>query len=172
MTNDNIKPDALAASIKSVEAVEKQIEVTLRLSNKATRTLHYIADVRATRYDPNTKTLTLSLSDEGRQLIPGAAMILPKIRPIDPESDVEIQLSLPDRVIKLSRTAPPGELAFETHQLSDVQEVVVQVGWADVPYYEDTRTSMKEDTRLPAARWEQHKAQTTMRMNERQEPKG
>lgn len=171
MTNDDIKPDDLTASIKSMEPAEKQIELVVRLSNKATRALHYIADVRATRYDPNTKTLTLSLSDEGRQVIPGAISKLPVFRYIDPGSEAEIRLSVPDRVIKLSRTAPPGELAFKTHQLSDVQEVIVEVAWADVPFYKETRPRMKDDARLPAARWEQHKARATKRQKKSHRPK-
>jgi len=171
MRNDDIKPDDLIASIKSMEPAEKQIELVVRLSNKATRALHYIADVRATRYDPNTKTLMLSLSDEGRQVIPGAISKLPVFRYIDPGSEAEIRLGVPDRVIKLSRTAPPGELAFETHQLSDVQEVIVEVAWADVPFYKETRPCIKDDARLPAARWEQHKARATKRQKKSPRPK-
>lgn len=162
MTYDDIKPNALTASLKSMEQVDNQIELIVRLSNTATRALHYIADVRATKYDPNTKTLTLSLSDEGRQVIPGAIGKLPVFRYVDPKSDAEIQLRVPNRLIKLSRTAPPGELAFKTHQLSDVEQVVIEIAWADVPYYKDTRVT--DDVRLPAARWQQHKARATKRL--------
>lgn len=170
MTNDNIKSDVLKASIKSIELSDDNIEVVVRLSNTAKRALHYIADVRATRYDPDIKTLTLSLSDEGRQVIPGTISKLPVFRYIDPESDAEIQLRVPNRLIKLSRTAPPGELAFETFQLSDAEEVVVEIAWADVPYYKDTRVT--DDKRLPAARWQQHKARATKRLRVGHRPKG
>lgn len=169
MTDNDIKPDALRASIQSMERSDNSVELVVRLSNTATRALHYIAEVRATRYDPDTKTLTLSLSDEGRQVIPGAISKLPVFRYIDPESEAEIRLRVPDRLIKLSRTAPPGELAFETHQLSDVQEVVIEVAWADVPYYKDTRVT--GDMRLPAARWQQHKARATKRLRVGRRPK-
>lgn len=162
MTDDKITPDALKASIKSMEQSDNDIELVVRLSNTAKRALHYIADVRATKYDPVTKTLTLSLSDEGRQVIPGAIGKLPIFRYIDPESDAEIRLKVPNRLIKLSRTAPPGELAFETHQLSDVGEVAIDIAWADVPYYKDTR--LTDDMRLPAARWQQHKAHAAKRL--------
>lgn len=151
-------PDDLAASIRSLAPADKHIELVVRLHNKAARALHYVSDVRATRYDPATRTLTLALSDEGRQVIPGAIGKLPRFRHVDPGSDAEIHLRVPDRVVKLSRNAPPGELAFETQLLDNVREVVVEVAWADVPYYEDTRAAMKDDARLPAARWEQHKA--------------
>jgi hypothetical protein len=76
---------------------------------------------------------------------------------------------MPNRLIKLSRTAPPGELAFETHQLSDAEEVVINVAWADVPYYKDTRVT--DDMRLPAARWQQHTAWTTKCLSLGRRPK-
>jgi hypothetical protein len=169
MTNNDTKPDDLKASIESMDRADDDLEFVVRLSNTATRALHYIADVRATKYDPATRTLTLSLSDEGREVIPGAISKLPVFRRIDPGSEAEILLRVPNRLIKLSRTAPPGELAFETHQLSEAREVVIEIAWADVPYYKDTR--VKDDKRLPAARWEQHKARATKILKGGRKPK-
>jgi hypothetical protein len=161
MTEDNIKPDAIRVSLKSIGRTDddKEVEFVVRLSNSATRALHYISDVRATRYDPVTKTLTLSLSDEGRVAIPMTVDKLPVFRHIDPGSEVEIRLKVPDRVIKFSRTAPPGELAFETHHLSDAETVVIDIAWADVPYYKDTRKT--DDQRFPSVRWQQHISRAT-----------
>lgn len=150
---------------------DKHLQVVVRLRNKAERALHYVSDVRVTRYDPATRTLTLALSDEGREVIPGLAGKLPVFRHVDPGSDAEIALSVPDRIVKLSRNVAPGELAFETQHLSDVREVVVEVAWADVPYYQDTRLSAQQDARLPAARWEQHKARATKRQDKKRAPK-
>ncbi len=154
---DDIKPESLKVSLKSMKPTDKEFKFVLRLSNKADRALHYISDVRRTKYDPQTRTLTLCLSDEGREVIPGIMSKLPEFRFIDPNSDAEIELRLPNKIVKLSRSAPPGELAFETHQLSEAEKIEVEVAWADIPYYKDTR-KLKEDGRLPAARWEQHKA--------------
>jgi hypothetical protein len=165
MTNKDIKSNDLKASINSIDWSDDNIEIIVRLSNSATTALHYISDVRATKYDPDTKTLIVSLSDEGRELIPGIIGKLPVFRYIDPESDAEIRLKVPDRLIKLSRTAPPGELAFETYQLSDAEKISLDVAWADVPYYKDTRPT--DDMRLPAARWQQHKATLTKSLNGR-----
>ncbi|HEV2837217.1 MAG TPA: hypothetical protein VGW58_18000 [Pyrinomonadaceae bacterium] len=182
MKDRNPKPDDLKASVEAIETVPErkdektgrktpgEMEVVVRMTNDADRALHYISDVRATRYDPSTKTLVVALSDEGREVIPGAIMKLPVFRRIDPRSTAEIRLRVPDRIIKLSRSAPPGELAFETHQLSDAQEVVVEVAWADVPYYKDTRAKA-DDKRLPAARWEQHKARTKKAIKGGRKPK-
>ncbi len=161
MTDDNIKPDAIRVSLKSIGRSDddKEIEFVVRLSNSATRALHYISDVRATKYDPATKTLTLSLSDEGRVVIPATVGKMPVFRHIDPGSEAEIRLRVPDRVIKLSRTAPPGELAFETHHLSDAETIVIDVAWADVPYYKDTRKT--DDKQLPSVHWQQHVSRAT-----------
>jgi len=174
MASDDSKPDDLTAAIQSVAPVDTHLQVVVRLQNKAARALHYVAEVRATRYDPATRTLTLALSDEGREVIPGLAGKLPVFRHVDPGSQAEIHLSVPDKIVKLSRavgSGGSGELAFETQQLFDVREVVVEVAWADVPYYQDTRASALQDARLPAARWEQHKARATKRPDKKRPPK-
>lgn len=170
MASDDSKPDDLTVAIQSVAPVDTRLQVIVRLQNKAARALHYVAEIRATRYDPTTRTLTLALSDEGREVIPGLAGKLPVFRHVDPGSQAEIHLSVPDKIVKLSRavgSAESDELAFETQQLSDVREVVVEVAWADVPYYQDTRASALQDARLPAARWEQHKARATKRQDKK-----
>jgi hypothetical protein len=163
MSQDAVGPHSFRASVRTVEWTEKEIEVVVRVANTASRALHYIADVRAIRYDPATKTLTLALSDEGRQLLPTIAANLPTFRFVDPGSEAELRLKIPSRLIKLSRAAPPGQLAFEKHELSEVRDLVVEVAWSDVPFYKDTRATaaQSDDVRLPAARWEQHKARST-----------
>lgn len=171
MATDDSKPGDLTASIGAVTPADGYLEVVVRLQNKAARALHYVADVRVTRYDPATRTLTLALSDEGREIIPGLAGTLPLFRHVDPGSAAEIHLRIPDRIVKLSRAAAPGELAFTTQPLSDVRDVVIEVAWADVPYYHDTRASAQHDARLPAARWEQHKARASKRQDKKRAPK-
>jgi hypothetical protein len=165
----DVRPDDLKVAIQSVEpTADKKVEVAVRLSNTASRALHYIADVRAVRYDPATRVLTLSLSDEGREIIPGAIRKLPVIRHVDPGTEAEIRLVIPDRVIKLSRSVSPGELAFDKYEFGDMQEVVVEVGWSEVPFYKDTRRRAKADVRqLPTTQWEQHKTRALMRLGEK-----
>ena len=162
MTAKETKSNDLRADIRKVDSMDGQLRLVVRLSNKTTRALHYISDVRATRYDPATRILTLCMSDEGREVIPGAIAKLPVFRFVDPESDADIEVTIPDRIVKLSRNAPAGKLAFETHQLSEAKSINVEIAWADVPYYEDTRK--KDDKCMPAVRWEQHKAKATKRM--------
>jgi hypothetical protein len=165
----DVRPDDLKAAIRSVQpAAGQKIEVAVRLANTAARALHYIADVRAVRYDASTGVLTLSLSDEGREVIPGAVRALPVIRHVDPGAEAEVRLVVPDRVIKLSRTAPPGELAFDKYEMGDMREVVVEVGWSDVPFYKDTRRRARANAKqAPTTAWEQHKTRAAMRLGDR-----
>ncbi len=160
MVQAAVAPEALRAEIRTVERKEKDLEVVVRIANSADRALHYIADVRAVRYDPASNTLTLAMSDEGRQVIPMMAGALPKFQFVDPGSQAELRLKIPDRLIKLSRSVPPGQLAFEKHDLSAVRNLVIEVAWSEVPYYKDTRVARAQrgETRLPAARWEQQGA--------------
>ena len=164
MTNGETKPDALKISIRSVGLREQRPEMVLRLTNTATRALHYIADVRATRYDPATRRLTLAMSDEGRVLVPSTIEKPPVFRHLDPGSDAELVVRIPERIVRLSRSGPPGELAFETHRLADVEEVVVDIAWADVPFYKDTRDSARTDLRMPTTRWQQHTAHAVQKV--------
>jgi len=167
---DDVKPNDLQATIQSVEPVTGaaaggKMNLVVRLSNKSKRALHFISDVRAIRYDPVAKRLTIALSDEGREILPLNVQKIPIIRHIDPQSDAEIRISVPEKIIKLPRQTPGGKLAFEKYDMAEMQEVVVELGWADVPLYKDTRPRTAEATRkMPAALWEQHKARTTFRV--------
>lgn len=165
MTNGEVKPDDFKVSVKSIGVRARQAEMVVQLSNSAGRALHYIADVRTTRYDPATRRLTLAMSDAGRVLVPSVIEKPPIFRHIDPGGNAELVIKIPERIIKLSRSAPPGELAFETHPLADIEEVVVDIAWSDVPYYKDTRASAQEDPRMPAARWEQHTARVVQQLD-------
>lgn len=158
--NDDIKPDNLKVSIKSMKPTDHELKFIVRVSNKAKQALHYISDVRTTHYDAQTKTLTLCLSDDNREVIPSTISKLPEFRYVDPESDHEIELRVPNKIVKLSRSAPAGELAFETTPLAGVEKVIIELAWADIPYYKDTR-DLKDDKRMPASRWQQHKAKTS-----------
>jgi hypothetical protein len=127
--------------------------LTLRLQNPGARAVHYISDIRAYDYDTATSRLTVRLTDEGRMLIPSAVGRLPAFRSIDPNSESELALELPPRIVRLGKPSPSGEIALEEQRLTDAAEIVVDVAWADTPFYTDPREST--DRRLPAARWQQ-----------------
>ena len=158
-------PDALKATLHAFKPIGDNVDVTVRLKNSASRALHYISDIRAIRYDPTTRTLTISFSDQGRDPLPSTITKVPQFRFVEPQSEVEINHRIPDRIVKFSRTAPPGKIAFETHSFADMEHVVVEVGWADVPFYKDTRKTRAKEQRHPSTRWEQHQARATMRLS-------
>ena len=145
----------LSGELAAIRTDEKKIHLVLRIHNEGDRAMHYISDVRTLRYDPATRELTVSLSDEGRQIIPGAANKLPRFRHVDPGADAELHLEVPRRIVRLSRSMPPGQLGFESQQLTDAVNVVVNLAYADVPYYPDTRDKARDV--LPAVQWQQDK---------------
>lgn len=155
MANQKGEQHTLSGELASISVGDTRIHLVLKIRNTAERALHYISDVRTLRYDSVNKELVVSLSDEGREVIPGAASKLPKFRHINPGNEAEIHLDVPKKIVKLSRSVPPGELGFESHQLTEAVDIVVNVAYADVPYYPDTReTELKT---LPAVQWQQDK---------------
>ena len=157
MSDDKVKLKDLKMSLKSIKEKDNNFEIIVRLSNEAQRSLHYVSDVRAVRYDASTKRLSVCLSDDGREVIPGVASLLPVFRHVAPGDTAEILLTVPTRLVKLIQSVPPGKLEFESHDLTLVDEVFVEMAWSDVPYYPDTRNN--DDTRLPSCQWQQFKSE-------------
>jgi hypothetical protein len=148
------KPTPPEGTLKATKITDRGMELVVRLRNPGNRALHYISDVRALRYEPANKRLIVRLSDEGRTVIPGAMFMLPSFRVIDPNSNVEIKIDLPETIVKLAESATPsGEVAFEEQKIIDAQVIEVDIAWADTPFYMDPRES--DDGRLPTARWQQ-----------------
>ena len=114
MVQADVPPEALSAEIRVVERKEKDLEVVVRIANSADRALHYIADVRAVRYDPASNTLTLAMSDEGRQVIPMMVGALPKFQFVDPGSQAELRLKIPDRLISCRAAHRPASLVLKS----------------------------------------------------------
>ena len=159
------RPQPLKGSVKSLTTTERGMQVVLRLQNPNTRAMHYIADVRGMDYDPATRKLTVRLTDEGRVLIPSAVQVQPMFRFVDPGSEAEIRLDLPQSIVKLGPPSPTGQINLEEHRIADAEEVVIDVAWADTPYYEDTRPSAKQE--MPAARWQQGKSRVSYKARQR-----
>ena len=109
MTAKETKSNDLRADIRKVDSMDGQLRLVVRLSNKTTRALHYISDVRATRYDPATRILTLCMSDEGREVIPGAIAKLPVFRFVD---DLELRIDTDQKRIHLRSASRVGRSDF------------------------------------------------------------
>jgi hypothetical protein len=154
----------LEGSMKSARQTERGLELVLRLRNSGDRALHYISDVRGLHYDPATRRLTVRLTDQGRVLIPSVAAKLPRFRVIDPNSDSELTLEVPQKIVKLSDTpAPPGELTLEEQRIADATVIDVDIAWADTPFYQDPRGH--DDKRMPAERWQQGQLRVSHQMD-------
>ncbi|HTU13018.1 MAG TPA: hypothetical protein VMG08_19165 [Allosphingosinicella sp.] len=155
-TGGPYEPRGPRGTIRSVDFSKRGAEVTLRLRNDDSRPVHYISSVRTIRFDPATKRVVVGLSDEGRVVIPGAADVHPNFSYIDPGSEAELQLVLPPRIVKLAEgPLPDDEVRFEQHDLADADEIVVEVAWSDIPYYEDVRAQERalERNRPGAELW-------------------
>ncbi len=150
--NGGNEKGTLGGEVKSSRVTSRGIELVLRLRNPGTRALHYISEVRNIQYDPVSKQLTIKMSDEGRTLVPGGMSKLPQFKMIDPNADQLVELLLPDKIVKLATGAPPGDIAFEEHHISEAESITVDVGWADTPFYEDPRDI--DDGRMPTVRWQ------------------
>lgn len=146
-------PRPLEGSVTSAKATGDGLEVVVRLTNSGNRALHYIGAPRVVLYDPATQKLTVRLSDKGRTLVPGGLALLPTFRVIDPHSNAEIRIRLPETIVKLSDTqSPAGDVAMVEHRIVDAAEIEVDVAWAEVPFYQDPRH--KDVVSPPAARWQ------------------
>jgi len=166
MTTKGTQPDALKASIRSFKPAKGRADVVVRLTNDADRALHYIADIRTLRFDADNRRLVIGLSDDGRTVVPGAISPIPEFRYIDPHGTAELHLKVPERIVRFSRSSGRDTVAFKSHSLDNVDQIDVEVGWSEVPYYKDTREDTREqdDRELPASRWQQHKCRTSFKV--------
>jgi hypothetical protein len=153
------EPPKPEASVTSMKEVEKAVELTVRVRNPSNRAIHYIADVRAIVFDPATRRLRVQLSDQGRETPPGGMIVLPRIRRVDPNSEAAISVRLPKTIVKLAAAATPGgEVAFEEHSITDADQIELDIGWSDTPFYADPRESSRETP--PVRAWEQETIRT------------
>ncbi|MGH7497793.1 MAG: hypothetical protein ACREL3_02965 [Gemmatimonadales bacterium] len=156
----------LQAQVGSIEPSEQGVTVALALTNTGTRTLHYIGDVRAIQYDAATRTLRVQLSDRGRPLPPGGMAIQPRFRTVDPGGRSELALELPRTIVRMVPTATPGAVArLEEVDLTDAQQIEVEIGWSPTPYYPDPRPTAEK--RSPFEVWEEGNVRVTERMGKR-----
>ena len=153
------EPSKPEASVTSMKETDKTFEITVRVRNPLNRAIHYIADVRAMVFDPTSRRLRVQLSDQGREIPPGGMFKLPRIRRVDPDSEAALSLSLPKTIVKLAATTTPGnEVSFEEHAISDADQIELDIGWSDTPFYADPREASRET--LPVSAWEQDTIRT------------
>jgi hypothetical protein len=148
----------LGAQLRSVRDSGDKLEIVVDVANHTDRSLHYIAEVRAINYDPETRRLRLRLSDRGRRLLIEVAAIPPTFRTVEPQSEASLVLSLPRTIVRLApQVEPSAEPRFEEHTIADAVEVEVEIGWSQTPYYPDVRERPE-----PLEAWEDGTARATL----------
>ena len=156
------KQPKIQGSVESMNEVDDGFELAIRLHNPLDRAIHYIADVRAMIFDPLTRHLRLQLSDQGREMPPGGIAMEPRFRMVDPKSDAIVMIRLPKTIVKLSAVpSPTGEVTFEEHAIEEADEIEIEIGWADTPYYKDPRE--KSRGKSPVSSWEQQSLHVTFK---------
>ena len=144
----------LEASPESITETDDGFELAVRLTNPLDRAIHYIADVRAMIFDPASRRLRIQLSDQGREMPPGAIAVQPRIQHVDPGSETVATVRLPRTIVKLSETlSTDGEIMLEEHAIADAEAIDLEIGWSDTPYYPDPREKQPETP--PISSWEQ-----------------
>ena len=153
-------PPNLEGAVEKMSETQDGVELSVRIRNPLNRAIHYIADVRGILFDPATRRLRVQLSDQGREVVPGGLMILPRFRTVDPNSETVMTVRLPKTIVKLAGTpSPSGDVLFEEHAISDANEIELDIGWSDTPFYPDPRE--KSRTVPPVADWEKQTFVTT-----------
>ena len=151
----------LEANAMTVE-IDRDVTLTIKLTNSLTRAAHYIADVRGIRI-VDAGHVELLLSDEGRAVIPGAVSIEPRFNRVDPGAEATLSLRLPTSVVSMAPTAPSGpEVVFERTEITPQTEIDVVIGWSDTPFYPDPREpgSRQQST---IAEWQTGSSRATFR---------
>lgn len=139
-------------AIRKLAFTPRGTELVVRITNKGNRALHYISEIMTVRFDQATKRLVVGLAEDGRALVAGAAMLHPDFRYVDPGSAAELKLSLPPRYLRLAPNAAPlGGLMFEELRPADASEIVVEIAWADTPFYENPRGAPPDA--MPTTEW-------------------
>lgn len=150
----------MRGSIESMNEIDDGTELTIRLHNPLDRAIHYISDVRAMIFDTHTRRLRVQLSEQGLEMPPGGIAMKPRFRQIDPRSKAETKVRLPKTIMKLSNVpSPTGDILFEEHAITEADEIVLEIGWADTPYYGDPRKKSLDTS--PISSWEQQSLRIT-----------
>ncbi|HEY0696480.1 MAG TPA: hypothetical protein VGD43_01575 [Micromonospora sp.] len=155
MTSDEAVPvDPGPGPVGAVEQVTRRdgmIEIAVRLTNpRPDRALHYISDPRGITVAP-TGGFVVRLTDQGREIVPGATNRLPAFGRVDPESTALLTLRFPDTIVRMRvPAAPTDEVELERHEIRPESAIEIAIGWSDEPFYPDPRPSEGN----PVVRWE------------------
>jgi hypothetical protein len=161
-TNTTGGEPGLVAELDRMTRRAGTVELRVRLtSTHPDRTLHYIAEPRAIVFDAARDVFVVRLSDEGREVIPGAASMLPAMARVDPGESALLTLRLPDEIVRLRpAAAPTAEVELERLTIGPDATIEVVVGWSDTAFYPDPRA--REDDPGNVTSWERAQTRLTV----------
>jgi hypothetical protein len=154
------EPASPQASVEEMSELEDAFELAVRIRNPLDRAIHYISDVRGVIFDPATRRVRVKLSEQGMDLPPGGIAMEPRFRRIDPHSEAVVTVRLPKTIVKLAEApSADNDVRFEEHTIAEADQIDLDIGWSDTPYYQDPR----EKTRgaKPFSSWEKQSLRVT-----------
>jgi len=154
------EPASPQASAEEISELDDAFELAVRIRNPLDRAIHYISDVRGVIFDPASRRVRVKLSEQGMDLPPGGIAMEPRFRKIDPHSEAVVKVRLPKTIVKLAgEPSADNEVTFEEHAIADADQIDLDIGWSDTPYYKDPREKTRGAT--PFSAWEKQSLRTT-----------
>ncbi|MGL5859349.1 MAG: hypothetical protein ACRC35_13270 [Angustibacter sp.] len=162
MTEGDEGQPPVEAALDRMTRRSGRVELRLRMTNRdPDRTMHYVAQVRAIVFDDTRNTFVVRLSDEGREVVPGAASVLPTFARIDSGGTAVLTVHLPEQIVRMRRSATPtAEVELETLTIDPGATIEVAVGWSDTAFYPDPRERRRDPGSV--ATWERGQARVTI----------
>ena len=116
--------------------------LAIDLRNRADRTLHACATVRALRYDPAARVYGVQLSDRGlAEPFYMRKIIRPRFTSIDPGGHTLLPLTVPRSLVRVA----PGENqivpTLERLRAYEARYLDLEIAWGTTPFYPDPRKS-------------------------------
>ena len=132
----------------------ENLNVTIEIHNHSARTLHVYREVRGVRYDENTNTVKLLLTDRHfDHSFPTFVTPQPALVPVNPGESEILKLRVPRVITQIGpeRTGQPGPTLRESH-IHQSESAEAEISWSDTPYYREPGERRNKVEQL--RRWE------------------
>lgn len=131
----------LQITTATVEDDGKRLWLDVTVHNPSDRTLHLYRTLRAIRYDPETHTLLVQMSDRGLEEPHRVGnFIRPRLISIDPGGTTSFRVPLP-RVITRVKASPQKLRSpiIESLPAHEAETLEIEIAWGRAPFYDDPR---------------------------------
>lgn len=146
-------PDEIEVENVAFEDDGQHVVLDIGISNSATRTMHLYASPRKIEYDPASRHLTVTLSDESTAELPGGSFVQPRFTSVDGGGHTVIRVMLPRVITRLVQASDLSSAQTEALPIYEAATVEVAVAWSDTPYYPDPRPT-ERSARAQLAGWQ------------------